>query len=778
MHTLPYKAQLYLWVLWGIALLAIPAALVLSPPALTDLPVLSLGIILFILADFFEVHFNNRDGNTVIMTLADVPTIFFLAILGVPGVLIILIGSLLTDLLHRRRWYRGLFNAIERSLTYIILFIIARSLSLPDSFIFQDLRGVFTLITIAAVFYIANTVLVSTMVAFATQKPLLQVYHNSFRMVHWVHLITLPFGAILSIVWQVEPWMVLPAFLPLIMTQRSFQAVAGWQVESQRSTDLATQAQHLSQRLERLQGVTTAMMTARTSQSILQTVSSQLAMLLEASAAWVVFGQQATPHIAYLHNVPDTVKIEGARYYALLDKSEVRQILRPQLHQLEPTYLESWQSLILIPLIHAGRVHGVVCLAIEHGTTLEVSECRVLLAFAAQAALMVEHSRLFEELQNKQVELVRSSKLASLGTFSAGIAHEFNNLMAGILGYAELAEISPDTDEQAYALNIIKQSCIRGRSITRGLLTFARRDTAVHELHDVTNTVIDTLALIERDFAKNGILIERQFFPVSETLCAPGQISQVVLNLLTNARDAIGEQPSGMIMIEVSQRQQNIIIAVSDTGCGIPEHLLDQVFQPFTTTKGAFGGGKAPGTGLGLAICYGIIEEHHGTIMITTAVGQGTTVTINLPVIEHPVAKIAEPSVQPPFSLSILLVEDDQDVATALARTLIASGQSVAIAHNGIEALSHLTRDTYDVICCDVLMPAMNGAAFMHTLRARNIATPVLVITGEPSSPLIGQMRELSIIGVLHKPFTVEELLTMLAQIPTLFQTVLQTRYR
>lgn len=775
MRTLPRAAQLYLWGIWGAAAIAVPLAIWSSPLRLDSVPLILIGIALFVVADFFEVHFANRDGNTIIMTLADAPSIFFLAILGTPGVFVILFGSLFADLLHRRAWYRGLFNATERSLTYLLLVFVAWLLNPSGEFIFQGPRGAVTLLAVAATLFVVNTVFVSTIVAFATERPLFDTYADSFRMVHWVHFITMPFGAILSILWRVNPWMFLAALLPLIMSQRAIRAVAGWQAESQRNQELAQQAQNVSQRLERLQGATTAMMTVSTSQAILQTVSTQLATLLEATASWVVFDQRTGLHVTSLQNVPSSVKFHGNGFRPIFDQNAVQQVFRPQLLEFAPTAPDSWHSLILIPLVHGEHVHGIACLATEHATALEASERRVLMAFAAQAALMIEHIGLFEELQQKQNELVRSSKLAALGTFAAGIAHEFNNLLAGVLGYAELAEISTDEAERDYALNVIKQSSVRGRSITRSLLTFARRDAAAREPHDLTAIIEDTLVLIERELAKRNIVVERQFFPIPQTMCDAGQISQVILNLLTNARDAMSEQDGGKITIVVFDDGRNITMTIKDSGSGIPESLLDQVFQPFTTTKGALGGSKVAGTGLGLSICYGIVEEHEGTIGITSELGHGTTVTVTLPIVQTHMEQHVERTDDLLSPLSILLLDDDVDVAASLARMLIGRGHAVSVANSGTKALALIESNAFDVICCDAIMPEMNGLVFMQHLRSRDITTPVLVMTGEPSSLLVDQMRGFYPVSVLQKPFTIDELLATLAHLPSFQRTAVET---
>jgi signal transduction histidine kinase len=277
----------------------------------------------------------------------------------------------------------------------------------------------------------------------------------------------------------------------------------------------------------------------------------------------------------------------------------------------------------------------VICLAFEQLRGLDAEEQRVLTAFAHQAAVTLDNARLFDELRHKQVELIQSSKLAAVGTFAAGIAHEFNNLLGSMLGYAELGHSSDDSEEKNRSLDVVIQACRRGRSITRGLLTFARRQEHQRTLADVTEVVHETLTLVELDLRKSRIKIVRQIESVPLTYCDLGQLSQVVLNFVTNARDAM-KQHGGTLTLGVRERQGRIEISVSDTGCGIPPELIDKIFEPFVTTKGALGGSQTPGTGLGLSVSYGIIKEHGGSISVESEVDRGTTMTVHLPITVEP----------------------------------------------------------------------------------------------------------------------------------------------
>jgi signal transduction histidine kinase len=289
-----------------------------------------------------------------------------------------------------------------------------------------------------------------------------------------------------------------------------------------------------------------------------------------------------------------------------------------------------------IPLIGEQGVLGVICLAFDRLRGLEADEQRVLTSFARQAATVIENVRLFDELNRKQDELIQSSKLAAVGTFAAGIAHEFNNLLAGMLGHAELGYRISDLEEKNRSLDVVIQSCRRGRSITQGLLTFARRREHKRQLVDVAAAIDETLMLVDVDLRKSHIEIIREIDMVTPTVCDLGQIAQVVLNLVTNARDAM-KPHGGTLTIGLCEREGAIEIRVGDTGCGIPSAIRDKIFEPFVTTKGALGGSQTPGTGLGLSVSYGIVRDHGGEILIDSVVGAGTTMTVRLPIVEEQV---------------------------------------------------------------------------------------------------------------------------------------------
>jgi len=404
-------------------------------------------------------------------------------------------------------------------------------------------------------------------------------------------------------------------------------------------TSLREQLGARTERLERLQALTTAMLATLDDRRQFHMLCERLAALLDAEAGWITLYDQDGLRVPAVHGLtvrhPESAQVDRTRYHEIIQRGQIVLIADERAQQLAPVIDSDdpirWSTLLVIPLTTDHGATGAICLAFEHLRGLDIEDRRILASFARQAAVAIENTRLFSELRQKQAELIQSSKLAAVGTFAAGIGHEFNNLLGGMLGYAELGRSASDSAEKDQALDVIRQACQRGRSITRGLLTFARRSEHRRDIHHLTDVIAETLTLVEVDLRKLNITLERVIEPTPAILCDSGQIAQVLLNLITNACDAIG-QNGGTITVSLRQCGAYVELGVSDTGEGIPEHVRDRIFEPFVTTKGALGTSNTPGTGLGLSVSYGIVKDHGGDIRFETEIGVGTTMIVRLPI--------------------------------------------------------------------------------------------------------------------------------------------------
>jgi signal transduction histidine kinase len=447
-----------------------------------------------------------------------------------------------------------------------------------------------------------------------------------------------------------------------------------------------------------------------------------------------------------------------------------------------------WQAddMLMIPVVgHNGEVLGIFSVDDPKDRQRpSLATIQGLEIFALQAAAAIENARLFAQTQNAldalrqaherqaqlfedirrtQAELITASKLAAVGTLAAGVAHEFNNLLAGMHGYAELGQTGTQLDKDE-ALDVIRRTCQRGVQITRSLLTFARQGDGKRELARIDEIVDGALQLISWDLSKAGIKVVRDFQSTGMIWADSGQIMQVILNLLTNARDAM-QAGAGTVTVATREAEDWVELAVADTGSGIPDTIREHIFEPFVTTKGALGGSTVAGTGLGLAVSYGIVQSHAGQLLVESVVGQGSRFSVRLPrSAGTPAAKASSPAPTPSARASrILVVDDEVQVRLMLAALLSRAGHTVEQAADGLEASERAGREQWDLIISDMTMPRLDGPGLLDQLRARGDSTPVILVTGRVDSAGLARARASDACAVLAKPFEAARLLAIVA---------------
>ncbi len=245
-------------------------------------------------------------------------------------------------------------------------------------------------------------------------------------------------------------------------------------------------------------------------------------------------------------------------------------------------------------------------------------------AIDSMAQAVAEREELLQLSTRQQIG--RSEQLASVGRLAAGIAHEINNPLTGVLAFADMMREKENMDEQdRQDLDLIIRETKRVREIVRGLLDFARETPFVQKPLDINELVRQTLRLLgKREAFQRIYMVEDLAEGLPLVHVDKNQIQQVLLNLTLNACEAMGE--GGTLMVSTSTREERVVVKVTDTGCGIKREHLDQIFEPFFTTKPV---GK--GTGLGLSVSYGILQQHGGTLEVESELGKGTTFTVTLP---------------------------------------------------------------------------------------------------------------------------------------------------
>lgn len=250
-----------------------------------------------------------------------------------------------------------------------------------------------------------------------------------------------------------------------------------------------------------------------------------------------------------------------------------------------------------------------------------------------------EVEQLRRQVQALQEQLAHAQRLTSLGELASTTAHEFNNVLMTILNYAKLGLRHKDDATRDKALDKIYASAQRAAKITSTMLGGARNRSGDFEPTDLTQLVDDALVLLERELHKYRISLDKQFRPAPPIWAIGNQIQQVLLNLLTNARQAMPDGGSLLLKIDHDPATDMVELTVRDTGSGIPADKLPKIFDPFFTTKSGPDASGKGGTGLGLSTCRNIIETHRGRIRVESTVGKGTAFIIKLPTVTKAASK-------------------------------------------------------------------------------------------------------------------------------------------
>ena len=357
----------------------------------------------------------------------------------------------------------------------------------------------------------------------------------------------------------------------------------------------------------------------------------------------------------------------------------------------------------------------------------------------------------------KQVEA--SERFSALGEIVAGVAHELNNPLTGLLGYAELLlKLAPD-ERSRVRLGKLHHEAVRCRRIVENLLCFARQRQAYPRMQGLNDVIIKAVRTQAVSAAKAGVTVNTSLSPdIPLSMFDFGQMEQVVGNLLTNAFQALAGLPEERreVQIRTAMRDGQLRLEVEDHGTGIPADASERVFEPFFTTRRPEGG-----TGLGLAVTYGIVSEHGGRIFVEDA-APGARLVVEIPAVRASVsdADAGEGAVAAGAATpAILLVDDEPVVLDLLEDVLTDAGFRVARAGNGAQALEHLEEDSFAAILIDLKMPDMDGRRLYRAIceRRPDLASRVVFTTGDLDRPDLKLFLEEAGAVLLRKPFELEK---------------------
>jgi len=363
--------------------------------------------------------------------------------------------------------------------------------------------------------------------------------------------------------------------------------------------------------------------------------------------------------------------------------------------------------------------------------------------------------------ERRRVE--EAQRMAALGQLAAGVAHEFNNLLAAMMMKAELVALENDPQSYEELTEQVIRSCRRGAKICQDMIAFASPGDLQREPLRVEEPIEAALAIATRQMETANIAVVRDYHTEGcRAMADPGQIEQVFLNLFMNACHAM---PTGGTL-EIGTRCDNgdLVATVRDTGIGISSENLARIFEPFFTTKGRLGQSDMPGTGLGLSVSHGIIHAHGGSISARSESGRGSVFTVRLPAWQATAPaegqRLAPSPGQPIPGVGhrVLVAEDETDICGLLAQVLQGRGCEVVVAGDTEQALQALDAEDFSLIVADWLMPGGGGRQIVSRARQVPGYPPVIIISGGLGLELI-EALEPNVVRCLQKPFHLAELL-------------------
>lgn len=362
------------------------------------------------------------------------------------------------------------------------------------------------------------------------------------------------------------------------------------------------------------------------------------------------------------------------------------------------------------------------------------------------------------ELRETQKQVVQQERLRALAQMASGVAHDFNNVLAKILGFNELLLAWPenlnDKEKVKKYLQMTSAAAQEAVSIVNRLREFYRhrKESEVYQAFDVNEAVTQAIVLSQPKWKDQmmasgaTVVVDTELRDVPAIRGSESDLREALINLIFNAVDAMPQ--GGKLAVATRTEGDSLVIEVRDTGHGMTEEVRQHCFEPFFTTKGE------RGTGLGLAIVYGIVQRHGGSIDTQSQVGKGTVVVIRLPVSGQDRGKLLPSGATPVGPLRVLLVEDEPQVRDIEAEYLRGDGHFVETAENGRQALERFKQGRFDVVVSDRAMPEMNGDQMTAAIKQASPNTPVLLVTGFADMPVDGTDTACQPDLILRKPIT------------------------
>jgi signal transduction histidine kinase/CheY-like chemotaxis protein len=687
---------------------------------------------------------------------------------------VLLVMAIADWALNRRRPLTAIFNMGQLMLALGTATLL-RSLLRPG---LHDLEGVDPRSVLAALaslvgFFFVNHLLTHVVISLASRRPLLRLDAGT-RSGLLNEVFCIVSGLAMAVLWWVEPWLsilgVLPIWVLILLMVRLAKREAQLEARQAELRSLQGLGLEIGSELdpERLRAAV-----VRIASEALSARGALLAVLDGSRQRLEVLAHQglspAPPGLLALSGFAEDLLESGE--LQLLPDPQARAAAWPDLGFLGPG------GVLCAPLQILGKRSGVLLLHDGEGRrAFDDRDVRRLETLVRFVDVALSNSQLLTDVRQVQAQLVHTEKMSALGMLVSGVAHELNNPLTSVKGYAQLLlhnlEGLPGHEDpsQAKMLTKIASETDRAAKIVQNLLTFSRKRTTEKTPTDLNRVVEQVLELREYDLRVTNLEIVRDLAPSLPAVMADAdQIQQVLLNLLTNAEHAIRDlgRP-GRITVVSRAVEGRVRLEVGDDGPGIAPENLKRIFVPFFTTKEI-----GRGTGLGLSICYGIVQDHGGTIEVDSAVGRGSTFRLEFPALAEAVLPASSRTVaaqvpSPASSAGRLLVVDDEEAIAELVRDVLEpEGWQVSTARDGMEALEYVRDAPFDVLLVDMRMPGMDGKEFFQALRERrpDLARRVVFATGDSGSEGTSQFLADAGTPLLGKPYDLRALVEVVSSV-------------
>ncbi len=428
-----------------------------------------------------------------------------------------------------------------------------------------------------------------------------------------------------------------------------------------------------------------------------------------------------------------------------------------------------------VPLKVEKRVIGVVVVqSYVEGSLYTQRDLDIMTFVSDNIALAIERVRGKEQRDLLEAQVQHAQKLESLGVLAGGIAHDFNNLLTGILGNADLGLLDVEPGSSAHgSLSEIRAAAQRAADLSRQMLAYSGKGSFVIEPIDLNDVVREMASLLEVSISKRAALEYDLSDDIPLVVGDATQLRQVIMNLITNASDAVGEADgtisiaSGLkhcddsylsecYLVQDVPEGDFVSLCISDTGCGMDEDTVQRIFDPFFTTK-------FTGRGLGLASALGIVRGHGGAVRVESVSGAGTTFEILLPAGEAK-ASAFERRKRETSSWNgegvVMVVDDEEAVREVAARMLERAGLEVVKACDGVEAVDYFREHSSEIGCVllDLTMPRLSGEETLKELRGIRSDVKVVLSSGYSEQEVVGRFEDDGIVGFVQKPYLVSKL--------------------